>query len=133
MADMEVHEHVVVAGSTGRLQNPVRHENYNSLSQYISKHNEYSNWEAKVLYEGTEGELRPSLFGNQAQRRRFLKQKLLFVPGSPLLYFLLKYLIQLGFLDGVPGFTHAVFKAFQLFHVKAKFFEIQRNGEPSGQ
>ena len=39
MSDIEVHEHVVVDGSTGRLKNPVRHENWNSLDRYISKHN----------------------------------------------------------------------------------------------
>src|ERR1700746_2314989 len=48
MADMEVHEHVVVDGSTARLRNPVIHHNVESLSRYIQKHDEYSNWEARV-------------------------------------------------------------------------------------
>ncbi len=34
MADMEVHEHVVVVGKTARLQNPVMHHNIESLSRY---------------------------------------------------------------------------------------------------
>jgi glycosyltransferase involved in cell wall biosynthesis len=57
IADIEVHEHVVVAGNVGRLANPVRHENINSLCRYIQKHNEYSNWEAELFHEGGEGEL----------------------------------------------------------------------------
>ena len=52
MADMEVHEHVIVEGKTARLQNPLLHHNVESLDRYIQKHNEYSNWEARVWLEG---------------------------------------------------------------------------------
>jgi glycosyltransferase involved in cell wall biosynthesis len=128
MCDMEVHEHVVVEGKTHRLRHPVRHENLNSLDQYITKHNEYSNWEARLLIEGASGEIEPSLFGNQAQRRRYLKQSILSLPGSPVAYFVLKYVFQLGWLDGTPGFIYAVFKAIQLFHTKAKLYEMKLKG-----
>ncbi len=52
MADMEVHEHVVVNGKTAKLQHPLLHHNVESLSHYIRKHDEYSNWDAKVWLEG---------------------------------------------------------------------------------
>src|SRR5579863_7504729 len=79
MADMEVHEHVVVEGASARLRNPLIHHNVESLSRYIQKHDEYSNWESRVLLEGESGygSLPPSLFGTQAQRRRWLKKKFL--------------------------------------------------------
>jgi glycosyltransferase involved in cell wall biosynthesis len=124
MADIEIHEHVVVDGPTGRLQEPVRHENWNSLDRYIAKHNEYSNWEARVFVDGTTGSVQPSLFGNQAQRRRWLKRKLMLVPGSALWRFLYVYVARLGFLDGRPGLIYALFKFVQTFHVKAKVFEL---------
>jgi glycosyltransferase involved in cell wall biosynthesis len=127
MADMEVHEHIVVAGSVGRLANPVRHENVNSLFRYIHKHNEYSNWEARVFCEGAKGELQPTLWGNQAQRRRWLKRVLLRFPGSPILLFLYRYFLKLGFLDGIPGLLYCSFQAIQLFHVKAKVFEMEHS------
>src|SRR5580658_5420063 len=38
MADMEIHEHVVVNGPKAKLRNPVRHHNVESLSHYIRKH-----------------------------------------------------------------------------------------------
>ena len=62
MADMEVHEHVVVKGATATLRNPLIHHNVESLSRYIQKHDEYSNWESRVLLEGDDKELPPSLF-----------------------------------------------------------------------
>src|SRR6202167_318193 len=76
MADMGVHEHVVVEGVTAKLRNPLIHHNVESLSRYIQKHDEYSNWESRVLLEGDDKELPPSLSGTQAQRRRWLKRKL---------------------------------------------------------
>lgn len=126
MSDIEVHEHVVVDGPTARLRHPVMHENWNSLDRYIAKHNEYSNWEAHVFLHGADESMRPSLFGNQAQRRRWLKQTLLMLPGSPLLRFLYVYVLRLGLLDGRAGLTYAMFKLVQTFHVKAKIHELRR-------
>jgi glycosyltransferase involved in cell wall biosynthesis len=127
MADMEVHEHIVVDGATARLKHPLAHRNVESLSRYIRKHDEYSNWEAKVWVEGeSNGQLAPSFFGTQAQRRRWLKSKFLGLPGAPLWFFLFKYGFNLGFLDGVPGLIYCGFQAVQVFHVKSKIYELQR-------
>ena len=126
MADMEVHEHVVVEGTTGKLRNPLIHHNVESLSRYVQKHNEYSNWESRVLLQGGhDKELPPSLLGTQAQRRRWLKRKLFAVPGSPVLLFLYRYVLRLGFLDGVPGLIYCGFQATQMFHTKAKLYELK--------
>jgi glycosyltransferase involved in cell wall biosynthesis len=129
MADMEIHEHIVVEGATGKLRNPLLHNNVESLSRYIQKHDEYSNWEAHVLLgrsDDSDKELPPSLFGSQAQRRRWLKRKLFAVPGSPVLLFLYRYLLRFGFLDGVPGLIYCGFQAVQMFHSKAKIYELKR-------
>jgi glycosyltransferase involved in cell wall biosynthesis len=127
MADMEIHEHVVAEGATAKLAHPVIHHNVESLSRYIQKHDEYSNWEARVLMQrGAEGELPPSVWGTQAQRRRWLKRKLFAVPGSPMLLFLYRYIFRSGFLDGVPGLIYCGFQAVQMFHTKAKIYELKR-------
>jgi glycosyltransferase involved in cell wall biosynthesis len=128
MADMEVHEHVVVEGVTAQLKNPIIHHNVESLSRYIQKHDEYSNWEARVLLRSDEGagELPPSLFGTQAQRRRWLKRKLYVLPGSPILLFLYRYFLRRGFLDGTPGLIYCGFQAVQMFHSKSKIYELKK-------
>lgn len=127
MADMEVHEHVVVDGATARLKNPIVHRNVDSLSRYIQKHDEYSNWEAKVWVDGDGREQLPAKFyGTQAQRRRWLKKCFLGMPGSPALFFLFKYLLGRGFLDGVPGLIYCGFQAVQMFHIKSKIYELRR-------
>jgi hypothetical protein len=127
MADMEVHEHICIDGPTAHLKHPLIHHNVESLSRYIQKHDEYSNWEARVLLsEDHDAEqIAPSLFGTQAQRRRWLKQKLFALPGSPVLLFFYRYLLRLGFLDGVPGLIYCGFQAIQMFHTKAKMYELR--------
>src|SRR5438128_3078120 len=127
MADMEVHEHVLVDGSTAKLKNPLIHYNVESLSRYIQKHDQYSNWDSRVWLngKGNTDELRPALFGTQAQRRRWLKQRFLEIPGSPVLFFLYKYFFRMGFLDGVPGLIYCGFQGLQFFHIKAKIYELR--------
>ena len=126
MCDMEVHEHVVVNGPTRMLNAGLLHRNVESLSRYIQKHNEYSNWEVRVWNEsGKDGahELVPDFWGRQAQRRRWLRKQLFHIPGSPVLFFFYKYFLRLGFLDGVPGLIYCGFQAVQFFHIKAKLYE----------
>jgi len=133
MSDIEVHEHVVGDGDVGKLRHALPHHNVESLSRYLAKHNEYSNWEAKVLGQATEqvDELRPTLFGNQAQRRRWLKKRFFGLPGSPIFFFFYKYLLRLGFLDGVPGLIYCVLQSTHFFHIKAKMYEFNCTAKPS--
>jgi glycosyltransferase involved in cell wall biosynthesis len=131
MADIEIHEHVVVDGATAELRNALIHHNVDSLSRYILKHNEYSNWEARVLLQPDSDtqtdaqEVTADLFGNQAQRRRWLKRNLYRLPGSPFLLFMYRYCFRLGFLDGVPGLIYCTFQSVQMFHSKAKIYELR--------
>ncbi len=125
MSDAEVNDHIVIRGSTGRLRGGVRHENLTSLDRYVAKHNEYSNLEARVELFGGGAEIRPSPFGNQAQRRRWLRKTFLRLPGSPVLIFVFFYVVKLGLLDGVPGLIYAAFRGVQFFHIKAKMYELR--------
>jgi hypothetical protein len=125
MADIEIHEHVVLQGKLGYLRNAIRHENFNSLDRYIEKHNEYSNWEAKVHLQGEETELKASLFGTLAQRRRWLKNTFRMFPGSPFLRFIHSYILRLGFLDGRAGLIYCMFKGVQVFHTNSKIYELK--------
>ena len=132
MGDMEAHERVVVDGQTAKLRHPLIHHNVNSLSRYILKHDEYSNWEARAFLAGESSyhDLPPAVFGTQAQRRRWLKKHCLSLPGTPLLFFLYKYFFRLGFLDGVPGLIYCGFQGIQFFHIKAKIYELRMKGNP---
>lgn len=122
MGDIEVHEHVLVDGRTENLREHIVHRNLNSIARYIEKHNEYSNWEARVLVQPPQ---QTPLLGKQAHRRRALKRLAYRIPGSPLLLFFYRYLFRLGFLDGPQGLIYCSFQAIQLFHTKAKILEAR--------
>jgi glycosyltransferase involved in cell wall biosynthesis len=133
MADMEIHEHIVITrqegskAKTARLRHSLLHHNVESLSHYIRKHDEYSNWEARVWLAGDANarDLAPSLFGSQAQRRRWLRKKFFAIPGSPVLFFFYKYVFSWGFLDGIPGLIYCGLQGVQFFHIKAKIYELK--------
>jgi glycosyltransferase involved in cell wall biosynthesis len=127
MCDMEVHEHVMVNGPTKKLKERLVHRNVESLSRYIQKHNDYSNWEAQVWRESGRGrpELQARLFGTQAERRRWIRKKLFGLPGSSLLFIFYKYVLCLGFLDGVPGLIYCGMQGIQFFQIKAKIYEAK--------
>jgi hypothetical protein len=87
-----------------------------------------------VWFEGeANAGLSPSPFGSQAQRRRWLRKLFFSVPGSPALFFFYKYIMCLGFLDGVPGLIYCGLQGIQFFHIKAKIYELKVLGMRKGQ
>jgi len=130
--DMEVHERVIVDGPVGRLRTPLVHDDFKGLEAYIDRHNRYSTWEARLrmqyLATGDYGEarIRPRLFGNAQERRRFLKRLIIRLPGESLLWFAYHYLLRLGFLEGRPGWIAARLRSDYIAAVRAKMYEMAR-------
>lgn len=121
--DMEVHEHVVVKGSTSRLQTEMDHYAFPTVAAFIEKHNRYSNWEAHVAVEGMHN-------GEQLQHaspgaRRSLRRLSLKLPFRPLLRFLYVYIWQRGFLDGRAGYYFARLHATYELMCVTKTYELK--------
>jgi glycosyltransferase involved in cell wall biosynthesis len=129
--DMEVHERLLVEGKIGCLKTPLIHEDFKGLEAYISRHNQYSSWEAKVrqkLFNGRNGTspaLHPRLFGNHQERRRFLKMIAMRVPFEPQFWFFYHYIFRLGFLEGRPGLISSRIRSDYIAQVRAKLYELQ--------
>jgi glycosyltransferase involved in cell wall biosynthesis len=126
--DVELHEYPLVRGQIGRLRSPMIHHDFENLTHYFQRHNIYSDWEAllRTCYRHRDptGEILPRLFGSAVERRRFLKQCFLNLPGRPWLYFLYAYILRGGFLDGRPGFIYNVLKAFYWYQIGIKEYEL---------
>jgi glycosyltransferase involved in cell wall biosynthesis len=130
MGDMEVHEHVIVKGRTGEIKEPIQHFNYNSLSRFIIKHDQYSNYECKVHIHGSEGELNSRFFGSFEQRRRYIKGKLIRNPLAPIFYFLYMFIFRFGFIDGRQGFYYILYQSMYLYFVNSKIYEQENINTP---
>jgi len=124
--DMEVHERLLVEGKIGRLKTSLIHEDFKGLEAYISRHNQYSSWEAKLRQKLLNGRdrngsaLHPRLFGDHQERRRFLKMIAIRVPFEPQLWFLYHYVFRLGFLEGKAGLTASRIRAGYISQVRKK-------------
>lgn len=129
--DMEVHERLIVDGSIGSLRTPLIHEDFKGLRAYIDRHNRYSTWEAAVrsayLRTGSYGEVTISarLFGNNQERRRFLKSIVMHLPFESVLWFCYHYFLRLGILEGRRGLVASQLRAAYIQQVRAKMYETQ--------
>ncbi|BDD87659.1 glycosyltransferase family 2 protein [Desulfofustis limnaeus] len=132
--DMEVHERVMVDGTIGRLTTPLIHEDFKGLEAYISRHNKYSTWEARLRYlyltTGSYGRetITPKLFGNSQERRRALKKLVVRLPFEPWLWFWYHYFFKLGFLEGREGLIACRIRASYINQVRAKIYELKLKG-----
>jgi glycosyltransferase involved in cell wall biosynthesis len=103
--DHEIHEHIVVNGTTGKLRSIMDHHAFPTIESFVEKHNRYSNWEAVV--ESTCKDDPHSLQNDQVKGKRRLRRIFRMLPFRPTLRFLYVYIWQKGFLDGWPGYVFA--------------------------
>lgn len=101
--DNEVHEHVILAGATGRLRHDLLHLAYPDIFTWVEKHNRYSNWEARVEVERLGDTNRHAEIGAQQRTARQLRRWSRALPMRPTLRFLYSYVLRRGFLDGRAG------------------------------
>ncbi len=131
--DNEVHEHVILQGKAGYLKEDMLHEDFRDLYHWLARHNRYSNWEARVYYnlltgQGEDGTIGASLFGDDVQRKRFLKKIWVRLPMKPFLRFVLFYIIQRGFLDGEAGYIYARLLSQYEYQIGVKLYELKKFG-----
>jgi len=129
--DNEVHEHVILQGSSGYLKNDMLHIDFRDIYHWLERHNRYSNWEARVYLnllnsKDKSGTIGASLWGNAVQRKRFLKKIWVRLPFKPTLRFILFYIIQLGFLDGKAGYIYGRLLSQYEYQIGVKLYELQK-------
>lgn len=111
---------VYVRGKLGKLRHPLVEENLkeSEILFYLSKHLRYADAFAREEYERKTGTLkwvaRPSFWGNPDERTLWMKVIYYRMPlyVRALFYFLYRYIIRLGILDGKQG---AIFHFLQAF------------------
>ncbi|MCI8402374.1 MAG: glycosyltransferase family 2 protein [Lachnospiraceae bacterium] len=128
-------EHIMVdEGKVIRFDNDFIDNNTKDIAWWIDKHNWYSDREVvdyiskkSQLDEGSV--LKPDFWGNQAERKRWIKYMVYY--KTPFMrrahwYFLYRYFIKLGFLDGKEGLIYHFLQGYWYrFLVDAKLYEYQ--------
>ena len=124
--DRTVDEHMIPAGRIGYLANDLIHEDKKGIEDWIAKHNRYSSLEAHERISNTRRLNGSIISKNPVERKRALKDIFYRLPGRPFLRFFIMYILQLGFLDGYPGFVFCILRGIQEFHISTKMNELKR-------
>ena len=119
--DMEIHEHPVLTGKIGTIRSKIDHKDLRGVSYYVTKHNEYSSWEAARF-------LRLSNDTQAKQRWSWMQRIKYGLMQTPLLgpiYFLGSFFLMGGFRDGTRGFTFAILKMAYFTQTYLKIRELK--------
>ena len=106
----EVHEVVLLDGAEGHLANPLTHHNYQTMRQFISKQESYTNYEARILWiQGERPKWRKPI--TQAMRE-----------------FWRRYITLEGYKDGMHGFVLSSLMAYYTCQRYLRLRRLSRSG-----
>jgi glycosyltransferase involved in cell wall biosynthesis len=128
-------EHMIVHGGVHRVEADIKDENSKPLRWWMAKHNWYSDREVYDIFareseKNQEDLLSARFFGTAVERKRWFKTNVYNkVPISwrSWLYYVSRYYLKLGFLDGPQGRIYHFLQAYcYRFLVDAKFYEAKK-------
>ena len=132
--DRWMDEHILVDGPVAEFSGEIIDDNLKSLTWWIAKHNNYASREAVELLNLESGFLGRGLTptarnSGQVGTKRWLKEKVYAqLPGGlrAFVYFLYRYILRLGFLDGREGAAfHVLQGLWYRYLVDAKLHEVK--------
>ena len=103
-----VHETWAIEGRVGTLKHPVYHYPHRHLADFLRRLNTYSSLRAQEFF---------------ASHRH---TNVFEITLGPVFRFIYLYVIKLGFLDGTPGFIHAMSMSFYMFLVAGKLWLLSK-------
>ena len=102
-----IHEKLDVSGPINRkLKGDLLHYSYNDISDYFSRFNRYT---SEIAKDRAAKNKKPSFISHIFR---------------PWFEFFSRYFLRLGFLDGYPGYTYALFSSLYTYTKYAKFYEL---------
>lgn len=104
--DMEVHEHPVITGTIGSIRARIDHLDQRGIAHWVTKHNEYSSWEAKRFLASKTNRQTNSRWTPQQK----LKYALMQTPLLGMAYFFGSFFGMGGWKDGSRGLAFALLK-----------------------
>ena len=128
--DRWMDEHIIVKGDTAHLPGEILDDNLNSLTWWIAKHNSYASREVVDILLRNESSGGAGLeAGSHTATKRWIKERIYYrLPTGfrAFAYFLYRYVLRLGFLDGYEGTQFHVLQGFWYrYLVDAKLNEVR--------
>ncbi len=104
----ELHEQPKINAEIGKLKNPLVHTSHRSLEEMVEKTNQWSEIEAKLLFESGHPKMAWWRFISVGFRE-----------------FWNRGIVKMGFLDGVQGIIEVIYQSFSRMITYAKLWEMQ--------
>lgn len=132
--DRWMDEHILVDGATAEFRGEIVDDNLNSLTWWTEKHNAYASREVVDLLNLAHGFMAHETIAGlrdvqQAGVKRWLKEQVyarLPSGARAFAYFVYRYVVRLGFLDGKEGTAFHVLQGFWYrYLVDAKLHEVR--------
>lgn len=129
----EYDQHFVLDGKLGRLKHDFIDVIGSDLTTWTLRHVRWSEGELKELLgkKNSTGQVKPKIFGNPIERKRFLRAN--FYQRAPQLlrafmFWFYVYFVRMGFMDGKQGLIFHTLRCFWFrFLVDAKLYEHNLN------
>lgn len=127
--DRAMDEHIVLSsGTVAEMKNDCLHFDFKDLEYFINKHNWYSSRETVDYFENLE-KSKSNIEMDLKTRFKMNVYYKLPLGFRAHLYYLYRYYIKLGFLDGKEGKIYAFFQAYWYrYLVDAKIYECDKMG-----
>ena len=126
-------EHLSVEGEIVRMEHQFVDDNRMTIGQFTIKHEGYASREATLLldaeYHLTDTSAMPKDHGEEVEKKRAQKERYARMPlfWRAFAYFIYRYIIKLGFLDGKEGFLWDFLQGWWYRTlVDAKIFEVKK-------
>lgn len=128
MEDRSMDEHIILSeGKSVELKNDSLHYDYKELSQWIDKHNKYASRETEDYFKSLQSKEDGAKLNRTAKIKRFIKFGVYYklpMGFRAHLYYIYRYYLKLGFLDGKEGKIFAFMQAYWYrYLVDAKIYE----------
>jgi glycosyltransferase involved in cell wall biosynthesis len=125
--DRHYDQHFYVDGPTARLNGIMIDDICMSLSDWVNRHNRWSDAEIRELCQGVmAGRIEGKLGGTPVQQKRYFRDIYNRLPlfVRPFLLFIYRYFFRLGFLSGIEGLIFFILQTFWFrFLIDAKLYE----------
>lgn len=129
----ELDEHMDVVGRIENLEYDIVDEGQRGLTHWVQKHNHYADLEVREILRAHMHSDASTTLTDQAANKRWLKANVYYrLPKfiRALFFWMYRYFIKLGFLDGVPGLIYHTLHGFWYrFLVDAKLYEEENRTE----
>ncbi len=120
-----VWEHFAPGARVGRIKIPYDHyANSKGLSDWLERHDRYSSWEAKRVFDFLETGNASALGTQRKLRLRLCAARIW--PLRPFLRFSHMYILRLGFLEGIPALVFCFLYTIYEFMIMVKIVELRR-------